>query len=135
MLTTADIERDAFDQLPFMIQQRYRRDRKLGSGGMGVVYRYYDEKLDRFLAVKALAPERAIDPLWRERFLHEAKTLAALVHQNIGAIFGDLLDEQGSVRKHVAVFINAQMIPSRTQLDIELRPQDKVMVIQALTGG
>ena len=46
-----------------------------------------------------------------------------------------VLDEQGSVRKHVAVFINAQMIPSRTQLDIELRPQDKVMVIQALTGG
>ena len=86
-LTTADLERDAFDQLPFMIQQRYRRDRKLGSGGMGVVYRYYDEKLDRFLAVKALAPERAIDPLWRERFLQEAKTLAALVHQNIGAIF------------------------------------------------
>jgi sulfur carrier protein ThiS len=46
-----------------------------------------------------------------------------------------VLDEQGSVRKHVAVFVNAQMIPSRTQLDIELRPQDKVMVIQALTGG
>ncbi len=46
-----------------------------------------------------------------------------------------VLDEQGGVRKHVAVFINAQMIPSRTQLDIELRPQDKVMVIQALTGG
>jgi len=46
-----------------------------------------------------------------------------------------VLDEQGSVRKHVAVFINAQMIPSRAQLDIELQPQDKVMVIQALTGG
>ena len=46
-----------------------------------------------------------------------------------------VLDEQGSVRKHVAVFVNAQMIPSRTQLDMELRPQDKVMVIQALTGG
>lgn len=51
------------------------------------------------------------------------------------ALKGYVLDEQGSVRKHVAVFINAQMIPSRTQLDIELRPQDKVMVIQALTGG
>jgi sulfur-carrier protein len=46
-----------------------------------------------------------------------------------------VLDEQGNVRKHVAVFVNAQMIPSRTRLDIELRPQDKVMVIQALTGG
>lgn len=46
-----------------------------------------------------------------------------------------VLDEQGAVRKHVAVFVNAQMIASRTQLDVALRPQDKVMVIQALTGG
>ena len=48
---------------------------------------------------------------------------------------GYVLDEQGQVRKHVAVFVNAQMIASRTQLDIPLRPQDKVMVIQALSGG
>ena len=46
-----------------------------------------------------------------------------------------VLDEQGAIRKHVAVFINAQMIPSRTQLGIALQPQDKVLVIQALTGG
>ena len=46
-----------------------------------------------------------------------------------------VLDEQGAVRKHVAVFVNARMIASRSQLDIPLEPQDKVMVIQALTGG
>jgi sulfur-carrier protein len=46
-----------------------------------------------------------------------------------------VLDEQGAVRKHVAVFVNAQMISNRTQLDVPLGPQDKVMVIQALTGG
>ena len=46
-----------------------------------------------------------------------------------------VLDEQGAVRKHVAVFVNAQMIASRSQLDIPLGAQDKVMVIQALTGG
>ncbi len=46
-----------------------------------------------------------------------------------------VLDEQGTVRKHVAVFVNAQMIESRSQLDIPLGAQDKVMVIQALTGG
>lgn len=46
-----------------------------------------------------------------------------------------VLDEQGHVRKHVAVFVNGQMISSRSRLDIPLRPQDKVMVIQALTGG
>jgi sulfur carrier protein ThiS len=46
-----------------------------------------------------------------------------------------VLDEQGAVRKHVAVFVNAQLIASRTDLDVALRPADKVMVIQALTGG
>jgi sulfur-carrier protein len=46
-----------------------------------------------------------------------------------------VLDEQGSVRKHVAVFVNARMIASRSQLDVPLGAQDKVMVIQALTGG
>ena len=46
-----------------------------------------------------------------------------------------VLDEQGAVRKHVAVFVNAQMIRDRAALDIALRPGDKVMVIQALTGG
>lgn len=46
-----------------------------------------------------------------------------------------VLDEQGNVRKHVAVFVNARMIASRSQLDIPVLAEDKVMVIQALTGG
>jgi molybdopterin synthase sulfur carrier subunit len=46
-----------------------------------------------------------------------------------------VLDEQGAVRKHVAVFVNARMIADRSQLDIALGPADKVSVIQALTGG
>ena len=46
-----------------------------------------------------------------------------------------VLDEQGSVRKHVAVFINAAMIPDRAQLDIPLEQEDKATAIQALTGG
>jgi sulfur carrier protein ThiS len=46
-----------------------------------------------------------------------------------------VLDEQGAVRKHVAVFVNARMIADRSRLDIALQPADRVMVIQALTGG
>ena len=51
------------------------------------------------------------------------------------AMRGYVLDEQGAVRKHVAVFVNARMIASRSDLDQPLAPADKVMVIQALTGG
>ena len=46
-----------------------------------------------------------------------------------------VLDEQGAVRKHVAVFVNARMVSRRDALDMPLRNEDKVMVIQALTGG
>ena len=46
-----------------------------------------------------------------------------------------VLDDQGAVRKHVAVFVNARQIASRADLDISLQHEDKVMVIQALTGG
>ena len=46
-----------------------------------------------------------------------------------------VLDEQGCVRKHVAVFVNAAMIADRARLDIPLAADDRVMVIQALTGG
>jgi sulfur-carrier protein len=51
------------------------------------------------------------------------------------AMKGYVLDEQGAVRKHVAVFVNARMIASRTQLDVPLGANDKVVVLQALTGG
>lgn len=46
-----------------------------------------------------------------------------------------VLDEQGAVRKHVAVFVNARMIADRVRLDVPLESGDRVMVIQALTGG
>lgn len=46
-----------------------------------------------------------------------------------------VLDEQGAVRKHVAVFVNARMVADRVNLDVPLAAADKVMVIQALTGG
>jgi molybdopterin synthase sulfur carrier subunit len=67
-----------------------------------------------------------------------AATLRAALHESFRAapaMRGYVLDEQGAVRKHVAVFVNARMIPSRTDLDTPLAHDDKVMVIQALTGG
>jgi molybdopterin synthase sulfur carrier subunit len=51
------------------------------------------------------------------------------------AMRGYVLDEQGAVRKHVAVFVNARMVTDRVNLDVPLAAGDTVMVIQALTGG
>lgn len=46
-----------------------------------------------------------------------------------------VLDEQGHVRKHVAVFVNNELIASRRDLSLALSENDSIMVIQALSGG
>lgn len=46
-----------------------------------------------------------------------------------------VFDDQGHIRKHVAVFINRQMLSHRGELDQYIASGDKVLVIQALTGG
>lgn len=51
------------------------------------------------------------------------------------ALAGYVFDDQRQVRKHVAVFVNGQMVQDRQRLDLALAGGDRVMVLQALTGG
>ena len=65
----------------------YRLAGRLGRGGMGEVYRAFDERLEREVAVKLIRPESAGDSLARERFRREARAAASLNHPAIVQIY------------------------------------------------
>ena len=66
-----------------LVDGRYRLDRVLGVGGVGVVYEAFDTKLRRTIALKLLKPEFAEHETMRPRFEREAATMASLVHPNL----------------------------------------------------
>jgi eukaryotic-like serine/threonine-protein kinase len=65
----------------------YRLEKLLGAGGMGEVYLARDTRLGRMVAVKTLAESARLDPERRARFETEARTVAALSHPNICALY------------------------------------------------
>ena len=66
---------------------QYKLVELIAVGGMGLVYRAYDASLDRYVAIKVLAPELARDPETAQRFLNEARAAAALNHPNVVHVY------------------------------------------------
>ncbi|MFF4160471.1 serine/threonine-protein kinase [Streptomyces sp. NPDC001678] len=65
----------------------YRVESEIGRGGMAVVYRATDLRLDRTVALKLLAPELARNDTFRRRFSHESRVAAAIDHPHIVPVF------------------------------------------------
>ena len=72
---------------PGQMLSRYRLVEKLGAGGMGVVYKAIDTKLNRQVAIKVLPPTLTADPERRLRFQREAQTIAVLSHPSIAVLY------------------------------------------------
>jgi hypothetical protein len=80
-------ERVLMEQLQAALAPSFVLIRRVGAGGMGIVYLARDPLLKRLVAVKLMSPERAADPEARARFEREAEAVAAISHPNVVAIY------------------------------------------------
>jgi tRNA A-37 threonylcarbamoyl transferase component Bud32 len=87
--------------------KHYQVEELLGMGGMGVVYRARDTKLQRPVALKLLKPELIADPGRKSRFLVEAQSAAAVTHPAIAQVYD--IDEAGG-----SMFIAMEFVEGRT---------------------
>jgi DNA-binding beta-propeller fold protein YncE len=106
----------AFSEFPIGSQiAGYRLEEQIGRGGMAVVYRAYDVRLDRNVALKILAPGLAPDEAFRKRFSRESKAAAAVDHPNIIPVFD--AGEAGGVLFIAMRFVHGRDV--RTLLEAE----------------
>ena len=97
---------------------------RIGRGGMGMVYRGYDEVLEREVAVKTLTTEGTLDEESRRRFEIEAKAAAKLQHPNIVTVF-ELGEDRG------VPFIAMELLPG-VDLEALLRSGEPMLVQERL---
>ncbi|HUQ90228.1 MAG TPA: protein kinase [Bryobacteraceae bacterium] len=79
---------------------------KLGAGGMGEVFKARDTRLERFVALKVLPPDKIADVGRKERFMQEARAASALNHPNIVTIYD--IPEEGGV-----LFLVMEYVPGK----------------------
>ncbi|MBT8400051.1 MAG: serine/threonine-protein kinase [Rhodothermia bacterium] len=91
---------------------------ELGRGGMGVVYKAEDTKLDRTVAIKVLPPHALISEDDRNRFYREARAAAAINHPNIAHVYeiDEVNDAEGTKRPFIAMeFIDGETLADRIE--------------------
>jgi serine/threonine-protein kinase len=116
------------DRVIAAIGQQYELEGEIGRGGMAVVYRARDIRLNRPVAVKVLPPELAHDPAIRARFTREAQMSAQLSHAHIVPIYD--VGERGGIAWFVMALVTGSNLA--THLTREPRqPLDEVRRILA----
>jgi eukaryotic-like serine/threonine-protein kinase len=105
------------------IAGRYRVEGRLGVGGMSTVQLAFDQRLERYVAIKLLAEHLADDPTFVSRFRREALSAARLVHPNIVQVFDFGFDEGHHqhfiVMEHVPGSSCAELLRDRGHLDVD----------------
>jgi eukaryotic-like serine/threonine-protein kinase len=120
--------------LPILLADRYRLERRIGQGGMAEVWVATDIQLDRRVAVKWLRPALATDPVLAERFRREAIAVARLNHPNIVAVHDvvEHADRQAVVMQFVDGKSLRQLLDTQRRLGPELTIHIGAAVASAL---
>ena len=112
----------------------YKILEKLGEGGMGVVYKAQDTKLDRLVALKFLPEHVSATSADLERFTQEAKAAAALTHPNICTIYG--IEEADGKSFIVMEFVDGKMLEEvKSNLSIKEALQIGIQIAEGLAAA
>src|SRR5690349_4639097 len=120
-------QNDEFARFASALTGQYELECEIGRGGMGVVYRARDLRLDRLVAIKTLPPHLANDDIVRERFLREARTAGSLSHQHIVPIHR--ADELGGHVFFVMGLVEGESLAQRIRDQGRLDPREVVRVV------
>jgi len=101
------------DRVTVALGNQYLIENEIGRGGMAVVYRATDVRLNRTVAIKVLPPDVAFNADVRARFLREAQTAAQLTHPNIVPIYAVDEKDGGSLVYFVMAFVDGESLGVR----------------------
>jgi len=105
----------------------------LGCGGMGVVLKGYDRSLNRYVAVKTLAPHLASSAAARKRFAREAKAAAGVVHQHVVAVHA--VEGDASLPYFVMQFVGGQSLGQRIDTEAPMDLKDILRIGKQAADG
>jgi hypothetical protein len=112
---------------------RYRLDREVGRGGMGMVFHAHDELLHRSVAVKVLATGLADDKEFRLRFLREMRLAGALEHPNVVPVY-----DAGEVGRHLYLatrYVEGEDLRAAIHRHAKLAPERVATIALQLAAG
>jgi serine/threonine-protein kinase len=113
----------------------YEIESEIGRGGMGVVYRAFESALNRHVAIKELSPSLAHDPQLVERFLREARSMAALSDPHIIQIFYIGTDEATSQPFFAMEFVEGESLSAILKRDGKISVENALRILHQTAQG
>jgi serine/threonine protein kinase len=111
----------------------YRIERRLGRGGMGILYLAMEPGLDRRVALKLIAPEAAADEVFARRFAEESRIAASIEHPNVVPIYA--AGEQDGIPFIAMRFVSGSDLGRRISRTGRLDPERAVALIAQIGNG